>query len=73
MSTNASRAVPPPQPKVGALIRARRRQLRMTLQALSDAATLELARNGDLGLIYAHLFSLGNVNRLMQRLPKAAS
>ncbi len=43
MSTNASRAVPPPQPKVGALIRARRRQLRMTLQALSDAAGVSVS------------------------------
>jgi hypothetical protein len=39
------------------------------LMALDDAATLELARSGDLARIYTHLLSLGNVNRLVQRLP----
>jgi SapC len=38
------------------------------LQALSDAALLELTRSGDLGRIYAHLLSLSNANRLLRRM-----
>jgi hypothetical protein len=38
------------------------------LVELSDAATLELARQGDLARIYTHLISLANVNRLAGRL-----
>jgi hypothetical protein len=38
------------------------------LGALSDATLLELTRNGDLARIHTHLLSLGNVNRLVQRL-----
>ncbi|MFA5916004.1 MAG: SapC family protein [Burkholderiales bacterium] len=38
------------------------------LMALSDAQLLELARNGYLVWIYAHLMSLGNVSSLAQRL-----
>jgi len=34
------------------------------LNALSDAALLELQRNGILGLVHAHLISLGNMRRL---------
>ncbi len=39
----SSRSVTVVQPKVGALIRARRRQLQMTLQALSDAAGVSVS------------------------------
>jgi hypothetical protein len=35
--------------------------------ALDDAKMLELARSGYLGLIYAHLASLGNVSKLLRR------
>jgi len=38
------------------------------LAALNDAATLELARSGDLGRIYIHLLSLNNIQKLVQRL-----
>lgn len=38
------------------------------LLALDDKTMLELARSGDLGRIYAHLLSLGNVQRLIARL-----
>lgn len=38
------------------------------LQALSDAAMLELVRSGDLGRIYAHLLSLNNIHRIAQRI-----
>lgn len=38
------------------------------LSALNDAQTLDLVRNGTLGLIYAHLASLKNVARLAKRL-----
>lgn len=38
------------------------------LRALPDAAVLELHRNGMLGLIQAHLLSLGNAPRLLERL-----
>jgi hypothetical protein len=38
------------------------------LMALGDAQLLELARNGYLAWIYAHLMSLGNVSRLAERL-----
>jgi len=38
------------------------------LMALGDAALLELARSGDLGRIYAHLLSLGNLHKLTARL-----
>ncbi len=41
-AARGSRSDAPP-PKVGALIRARRRQLRMTLQALSDAAGVSVS------------------------------
>lgn len=37
------------------------------LQALDDAQTLELARAGYMGLIYAHFLSLNNVVRLARR------
>jgi hypothetical protein len=40
------------------------------LQALGDAAILELTRNGDLGRIYTHLLSLNNANKLMRLLAK---
>ena len=43
MTASASRQGPASRPKVGALIRARRRQLRMTLQALSDAAGVSVS------------------------------
>jgi hypothetical protein len=35
-------------------------------KALPDAAVLDLQRNGFLGLIYAHLISLGNMRRLIE-------
>jgi hypothetical protein len=38
------------------------------LQALSDAAMLELVRSGDLGRIYTHLLSLNNANKLVRLL-----
>lgn len=38
------------------------------LNALDDAATLELARSGDLARIHTHLLSLNNIQRLVQRL-----
>jgi hypothetical protein len=38
------------------------------LAALDDAATLELVRSGDLARIHTHLLSLGNIQRLVQRL-----
>jgi SapC len=38
------------------------------LKALPDAALLELARNGALGLLHAHLISTTNVQRLTERL-----
>jgi hypothetical protein len=38
------------------------------LAALDDAKMLELARNGYLALVYAHLASLGNVQKLLRRL-----
>jgi hypothetical protein len=38
------------------------------LRALPDAVVLELHRNGMLGLIQAHLLSLGNAPRLLERL-----
>jgi hypothetical protein len=38
------------------------------LRALPDATILELARNGDLAQIYAHLISLGNLQKLVIRL-----
>lgn len=37
------------------------------LLALDDKSMLELARSGDLGRIYAHLLSLGNVQKLIHR------
>jgi hypothetical protein len=37
------------------------------LQALPDAAVLELFRNGMLGLIHAHLLSLANMQPLVAR------
>lgn len=40
------------------------------LMELSDADLLELARNGSLAWIYAHLMSLGNVPGLSMRLAK---
>ncbi|MBF0627832.1 MAG: SapC family protein [Magnetococcales bacterium] len=38
------------------------------LLALDEANTLKLFRSGELGWIYAHLLSLGNINRLVQLL-----
>lgn len=38
------------------------------LRALDDAELLALARGGELGLIYAHLLSLGNIAKLQRRL-----
>lgn len=38
------------------------------LQALPDATMLELARNGSLGLLHAHLIATSNVQRLTERL-----
>lgn len=38
------------------------------LNALDDAATLELARSGDLGRIHTHLLSLNNIQRVVARL-----
>ena len=38
------------------------------LQALSDAAVLELARSGDLARIHTHLLSLNNIHRITQRM-----
>jgi hypothetical protein len=38
------------------------------LAALDDAKMLELVRNGYLALVYAHLASLGNVQKLLRRL-----
>ncbi|MBK7059772.1 MAG: SapC family protein [Rubrivivax sp.] len=47
------------------------------LKALSDATVLDLQRNGLLGLVHAHLISLGNMRRLaewrLQRQQAAAS
>jgi hypothetical protein len=48
------------------------------LNELDDAATLELARSGDLARIHTHLLSLNNIQRVVQRLsekmaPVAAS
>lgn len=44
------------------------------LRALPDATVLELHRNGMLGLIQAHLLSLGNAPRLLERLaPRVAA
>lgn len=44
------------------------------LRALPDAVVLELHRSGALGLIQAHLLSLGNAPRLLERLaPRAAA
>lgn len=40
------------------------------LNALDDAAMLDLVRTGYLGWIYAHLMSLNNVSRLAKRLDK---
>jgi hypothetical protein len=37
------------------------------LVALDDAATLELARSGDLARIHAHLLSLNNIQKVLQR------
>lgn len=39
------------------------------LRALDPAAVAELFGNGALGLIYAHLISLGNLGRLADRMP----
>ncbi len=38
------------------------------LHALDDAATLELARSGDLARIHTHLLSLNNIQKLVLRL-----
>lgn len=38
------------------------------LRALDDKTMLELARNGVLGWVYAHLMSLSNIDRLVRRL-----
>jgi hypothetical protein len=38
------------------------------LLALDDAATLELARSGDMARIHMHLLSLNNIQKLVQRL-----
>jgi hypothetical protein len=44
------------------------------LRALPDAVVLELHRNGMLGLIQAHLLSLGNAPQLLERLaPRAGT
>lgn len=42
------------------------------LRALPDAVVLELHRNGALALIHAHLLSLGNAARLLERLAPRA-
>lgn len=42
------------------------------LRALDAAAVAELFANGSLGLIYAHLMSLGNLGRLADRMSLAA-
>jgi hypothetical protein len=42
------------------------------LRALPDATVLELHRSGALGLIQAHLLSLGNAPRLLERLAPRA-
>jgi hypothetical protein len=42
------------------------------LLALDDAATLELARSGDLGRIHTHLLSLNNIQKVLQRLNEKA-
>lgn len=42
MNPLASKSLPPAQPRVGALIRARRRQLHLTLQELADAAGISV-------------------------------
>lgn len=38
------------------------------LQALDQAKVLELFRHGELGLVYAHLMSLANLQRLVEKL-----
>ena len=38
------------------------------LMALADADLLALAKNGSLAVIYAHLLSLANVQKLLGRL-----
>lgn len=43
------------------------------LNQLSDAALVELYREGYIGWIYAHLISIGNVTRLPERVPGAVS
>lgn len=43
------------------------------LNELDDAATLELARSGDLGRIHTHLLSLNNIQRVIQRLSEKMS
>lgn len=43
------------------------------LAALESEALVELHRSGYLGCIYAHLFSLGNIARLAQRVPDEQS
>ena len=42
MNPPLSKSPPPAQPRVGAVIRARRRQLQLTLQALADAAGISV-------------------------------
>ena len=39
-------------------------------QEISDEALSQLFRSGDLGLIYAHLASLKNLQSLVNRIPK---
>jgi hypothetical protein len=43
------------------------------LRALDAAAVYELFRHGDMTLIYAHLLSMGNMQRLVERLSKRLS
>lgn len=43
------------------------------LQALPDAAILELARSGDLARIYTHLLSLANIHRITQKMQAAVA
>ncbi|MGZ3238658.1 MAG: SapC family protein, partial [Burkholderiaceae bacterium] len=40
------------------------------LMALNDTNLLELARNGSLAIIYAHLISLANIQKLLGRLER---
>ena len=38
------------------------------LLALDEPKVIDLFKSGELGLIYAHLISLGNIKRLMERI-----